>query len=134
MERSMEEVSRLHKETCKILKKARADMATQLGITLHQGECTFQGHCKGTCLACEREEKMLNEAMEKQQWVGKNRVHKAVVIGAVSLVVLGISGCSSEKVETIEGKVDTEYVNESPTKDVEPYVLEGEVVESVEES
>ena len=56
MKKSKEELTRIHKEKCRELKKIRAKMAENLSIELHQRECTYEGYCRGTCPACRKEE------------------------------------------------------------------------------
>lgn len=52
-----------HKEKCKVMKKMRKDIADQIGLDLHQTECTYKGECRGTCPRCAAEEKKLNKAL-----------------------------------------------------------------------
>lgn len=52
-----------HKERCSVLKKVRKTIADNLGIDLHQTECTYEGECSGTCPKCAKEEKILNKAL-----------------------------------------------------------------------
>lgn len=67
MERSREEMARIHKERCRELKLVRAKMAEELGVDLHQRECTYDGYCSGTCPKCAAEERALNEAILRRQ-------------------------------------------------------------------
>lgn len=67
MERSREEMTRIHKERCRELKLVRAKMAEELGVDLHQRECTYDGYCSGTCPKCAAEERALNEAVWRRQ-------------------------------------------------------------------
>lgn len=67
MRRSREELGRIHKEKCKELKQIRAKMAEELGVELHQTECTYEGYCRGTCPKCRQEERKLNAAILKRQ-------------------------------------------------------------------
>ena len=43
------------KSLCKLLKKIRVQIAEANGIDYAPRKCTFEGDCKGTCPACERE-------------------------------------------------------------------------------
>lgn len=67
MERSREEMAKIHKEKCRELKLVRAKMAQELGVELHQRECTYEGYCSGTCPKCAAEERVLNEAILRRQ-------------------------------------------------------------------
>ena len=57
----------MYKEKCKILKEIRLKLAQKLGINLSQEPCTYEGECEGTCPACQEEEKILNEAIVKEE-------------------------------------------------------------------
>lgn len=54
-----------NKEKCEYLRKVRIDIAKKLGLQneIRQNPCDFKGECKGTCPACEKEERLLNKAM-----------------------------------------------------------------------
>lgn len=99
------------KKKCNYLKAVRKNIADQLGIDLHQKECTFEGKCKGTCPKCEQEEKILNMALLK----------KGAVIVGVSAIALSTAACTD-----ISGQ--TEPQNSPPVID-QPTDLEGEVAE-----
>lgn len=54
-----------HKQKCETLRKIRIAIAEKLGIKgkIKEEPCNFDGECKGTCPACQKEENMLKEAM-----------------------------------------------------------------------
>ena len=60
------------KETCKILKDIRQQIALKNGIELVVSECKHQGECAGTCPKCEDEVRYL----ENQLLVRKNLGHQ----------------------------------------------------------
>lgn len=55
-----------HRAKCDVLKKIRKGIADKLGIDLRQGECTFEGECKGTCPKCRQEEDILNREIARR--------------------------------------------------------------------
>ena len=52
------------KQTCKILKEIRKQIAAENDIKLVIEECTYQGDCRGTCPKCEAEVRYL----ERELW------------------------------------------------------------------
>lgn len=134
MERSKEEMTRIHKERCRELKLVRAKMAEELGVDLHQRECTYDGYCSGTCPKCAAEERVLNEAVRRRQMeetarsggaaaaldreqpetvqsgraAGGAARSRVLAAGLAAIVSLGLSGCmgSTEGVSQLDGDVE----------------------------
>ena len=71
------------KQTCKILKEIRKQIAEENDIQLVIEECTYKGDCLGTCPKCEAEVRYLERELEKRQRLGK-----AAVLAGVSLSTL----------------------------------------------
>ena len=74
------------KQTCKILKEIRRQIAAENDIHLVIEECTYQGDCLGTCPKCEAEVRYLEGELEKRQRMGK-----AAVVAGLSVGLLGAS-------------------------------------------
>ena len=74
------------KQTCKILKEIRKQIAAENDIKLVIEECTYQGDCLGTCPKCEAEVLYLERELEKRQRMGK-----AAVVAGLSVGLLGAS-------------------------------------------
>jgi len=74
------------KQTCKILKEIRKQIAEENDIELVISECTYQGDCLGTCPKCEAEVRYLERELEKRQRFGK-----AAVVAGLSVGLLGAS-------------------------------------------
>ena len=74
------------KQTCKILKEIRKQIAAENDIKLVIEECTYQGDCLGTCPKCEAEVRYLERELEKRQRMGK-----AAVVAGLSVGLLGAS-------------------------------------------
>ncbi len=72
------------KQTCKILKEIRRQIAAENDIKLVIEECTYQGDCLGTCPKCEAEVRYLEHELEKRQRLGK-----AAVVAGLSVGLLG---------------------------------------------
>ncbi len=73
-----------HKEKCKIMKDLRKQIADNIGVDLHQTECTYQGECKGTCPRCAQEEKKLNKAL----------VGKRAAVAGLAMSTIALTGCN----------------------------------------
>ena len=59
--------SEYNKQRCDELRLIRKDLADKLGVgyKIRSTPCKFKGKCKGTCPACEAEEKILLDALYK---------------------------------------------------------------------
>ena len=74
------------KQTCKILKEIRKQIAAENDIKLVIEECTYHGDCLGTCPKCEAEVRYLERELERRQRMGK-----AAVVAGLSVGLLGAS-------------------------------------------
>ena len=74
------------KQTCKILKEIRKQIAAENDIEFVTSECTYKGDCLGTCPKCEAEVRYLERELEKRQRMGK-----AAVVAGLSVGLLGAS-------------------------------------------
>ncbi len=59
------------KNTCKILKEIRRQIAEANDIEYVTSECRFKGDCLGTCPKCEAELRYLEQQLRKRQLAGK---------------------------------------------------------------
>ena len=59
------------KQTCKILKDIRRQIAEENDIKLVIEECEYKGDCLGTCPRCEAEVRYLEEQLAKRKSAGK---------------------------------------------------------------
>ena len=71
------------KQTCKILKEIRKQIAAENDIDLVVSECTYQGDCLGTCPKCEAEVRYLERELEKRQRLGKAAVFAGMSMGTL---------------------------------------------------
>lgn len=77
------------KQTCKILKEIRRQIADANGIEFAMSECRFKGDCIGTCPKCEAEAHYLEEQLHARSLAGK-----AIVLAGISAAMILMSGCS----------------------------------------
>ena len=77
------------KETCRILKEIRRQIADANDIEYITSECRFQGDCLGTCPKCEAEVQYL-----EQQLSARHAAGKAIALAGISAGLI-ISSCTS---------------------------------------
>ncbi len=103
------------KQTCKILKEIRKQIAAENDIKLVIEECTYQGDCLGTCPKCEAEVRYLERELEKRQRMGKAAMVAGLSVGllASSQVALAQQP-DSLRMDTIEEVVEQELFGMIP--------------------
>ena len=99
------------KQTCKILKEIRRQIAEANGIEFATSECRYKGDCRGTCPKCEAEVRYLEQQLRARSLAGK-----AVALAGISAGVIFMSGCNgastSRPTETLhsEPELPTEQI------------------------
>ena len=73
------------KQTCKILKEIRRQIAEVNGIEFVTSECRFKGDCLGTCPKCEAEVRYLEQQLHARTLAGK-----AIVLAGISAASLAM--------------------------------------------
>mgnify|MGYP001091912956 CR=1 FL=1 len=91
------------KQTCKILKEIRRQIAEANGIEFVTSECRYRGDCLGTCPKCEAEVRYIEQQLRSRQRMGK-----AVALAGISAGMILMSGCSgtsssNQSDETLQG-------------------------------
>ncbi|MBD5219607.1 MAG: energy transducer TonB [Bacteroidales bacterium] len=76
------------KDTCKILKEIRRQIAAANDIEFITSECRYKGDCLGTCPKCEAEVRYLEEQLRARSVAGKR-----VMLVGMSAGVLFLAGC-----------------------------------------
>ena len=120
------------KQTCKILKEIRKQIAAENDIEFVTSECTYQGDCLGTCPKCEAEVRYLERELEKRQRMGKAAMFTGLAVGTL----FATTSCDRIIPQPLEGDVaripdSTEMTNDSIPSDNEPFLLEGDVLAPV---
>ena len=77
------------KQTCKILKEIRRQIAEANGIEFATSECRYKGDCLGTCPKCEAEVRYLEQQLRARSLAGK-----AVALAGISAGMILMPGCS----------------------------------------
>jgi len=117
------------KQTCKILKEIRKQIAAENDIKLVIQECTYQGDCSGTCPKCESEVRYLERELEKRQRMGKAAMFAGLAVGTL----FATTSCDHIIPQPLEGDVpyipdSTEMPNPDDTIPEEAILLEGDVL------
>ena len=81
------------KQTCKILKDIRRQIAEANDIEFITSECQYQGDCLGTCPKCETEVHYLEQQLERKRMAGKAITILWISAGLVAMVPM--TSCSS---------------------------------------
>ena len=105
------------KQTCKILKEIRKQIAAENDIKLVIEECTYQGDCLGTCPKCEAEVRYLERELEKRQRMGKAAMVAGLSVGLLSSSQVALAQVpdslnvnQNDEETTMRGKVPVEIV------------------------
>ena len=73
------------KQTCKILKEIRQQIAEANDIEFMTSECRYKGDCLGTCPKCEAEVRYLEQQLRSRQLMGKAVVLAGISAGAIAM-------------------------------------------------
>ncbi len=74
------------KQTCKILKEIRRQIAEANNIEFVTSECRYKGDCLGTCPKCEAEVRYLEQQLRKRQLAGKLVNLAGISAGAIAIL------------------------------------------------
>ncbi len=108
------------KQTCKILKEIRRQIAEANGIEFATSECRYKGDCLGTCPKCEAEVRYLEQQLRARSLAGK-----AVALAGISAGMILMSGCS--------GTTSSNQANETLQGDVVVPIEQIEVTDTIDE-
>ncbi len=117
------------KQTCKILKEIRKQIAAENDIKLVIEECTYQGDCLGTCPKCEAEVRYLERELERRQRMGKAAIFAGMTIGT-AITAAGCGPLAPTPNGMMENPRDTIVASDTIGNDSveEPILLEGDVL------
>ena len=117
------------KQTCKILKEIRKQIAAENDIKLVIEECTYQGDCLGTCPKCEAEVRYLERELEKRQRLGKAAIFAGMTLGT-AITAASCGPLISPPNGMMENSRDTIVATDTIMNDSaeEPVLLEGDVL------
>lgn len=108
------------KQTCRILKDIRRQIADANDIEFITSECQYQGDCLGTCPKCEAEVRYLEQQLERRRIAGK-----AITILGISAGLVAISpmtSCSNSGNKSTNQEVTSDTVSSETLLMGEPTV------------
>ena len=85
------------KQTCKILKEIRRQIAEANGIEFITSECGYKGDCLGTCPKCEAEVRYLEQQLRARSLAGK-----AVAIAGISAASIAMLMPMTSQAQTVQ--------------------------------
>ena len=112
-----------HKDKCKALKNLRKKIADEIGVDLHQTECTYQGECSGTCPKCANEEKTLNKAL-----LGSSIAAASVILAACGTQAEFDENVRAQRLEDSQDRIEDRFDKFEENQYDE---IVGEVVEDI---
>lgn len=118
------------KQTCKILKDIRRQIAEANDIEFITSECQYQGDCLGTCPKCEAEVRYLEQQLERKQIAGKAITILGISAGLVAMSPMTSCTNSANKGTNQEITSDT-ISNECTFGDIIPITEEDTIVASI---
>ena len=113
------------KQTCKILKQIRQQIAIENDILYVTSECKHKGDCTGTCPTCEAEIRYLED-----QLVARHVSGKAVAVLGIALGVTSFTGLSAtNNANNLQNNSSVTLTkNDSTLNQTQEDILEGYVV------
>ncbi len=112
------------KQTCKILKEIRRQIAEANDIEFITSECRYKGDCPGTCPKCEAEVRYLEQQLRARSLAGK-----AIALAGISAGMILMSGCSgtTSKNQSSDDMLGEFIESPEMIEEVEDTVEEGEL-------
>ncbi len=112
------------KQTCRILKEIRKQIADANDIELITSECQFKGDCLGTCPKCESEVRYLEQQLRHRQMLGK-----AVTLFGLSAGAITLNAAENVTVEpNLNTGIRTEQMNNVRANSVEEMAVIGDTI------
>ena len=75
------------KQTCRILKEIRRQIAEANDIEFVTTECRYKGDCLGTCPKCEAEVRYLEQQLRQRSLMGRTVALAGISAGVLSLML-----------------------------------------------
>lgn len=121
------------KQTCKILKDIRRQIAEANDIEFITSECQFQGDCLGTCPKCEAEVRYLEQQLERKRIAGKAITVLGISAGLVAMSPMTSCTNSANKETNQEVANDSTVSEDLLLGDVVPISNEDTIVASIKD-
>lgn len=131
------------KQTCRILKDIRRQIAEANDIEFITSECQYQVDCLGTCPKCEAEVRYLEQQLERKRMAGKAITVLGISAGLITMSPM--SSCSSgnkgarQEVTSetssnshIMGESEPSYLKDTIATPSDENLIEGDIEEIIE--
>lgn len=115
------------KQTCKILKEIRRQIAEANDIEFVTSECRYKGDCLGTCPKCEAEVRYLEQQLRSRQLMGKAVVLAGLSAGAIAMLAPIAVQSQTPDTSLTKGYVATQAM--ADTIIVKGVVLDGDTLQ-----
>jgi len=98
------------KQTCKILKDIRRQIAEANDIEFATSECRYKGDCLGTCPKCEAEVQYLEQQLHKRQLAGKLVNLAGLSAGAIAMLAPLAVQSQNPDISLTKGYIATQVI------------------------
>lgn len=115
------------KQTCKILKEIRRQIAEANDIEFVTSECRYKGDCLGTCPKCEAEVRYLEQQLRKRQLAGRLVNLVGISAGAIAMLAPITVHSQTPATSLTNGSVATQAM--ADTILVKGVVLDGDTLQ-----
>lgn len=115
------------KQTCKILKEIRRQIAEANDIEFVTSECRYKGDCLGTCPKCEAEVRYLEQQLRSRQLAGKLVNLAGISAGAIAMLAPLAVQSQTPDISLTKGYVATQAM--ADTILVKGVVLDGDTLQ-----
>lgn len=96
------------KQTCKILKEIRRQIAEANGIELVTSECRYKGDCLGSCPKCEAEVRFLEQQLRARTLAGRAVSLAGISVSALAMLLPSHAHTQSNNAESCISKQNFE--------------------------
>lgn len=118
------------KQSCKILKNIRRQIAEANDIEYITSECRYKGNCQGTCPKCEAEIRYLEQQLEQKRMSGKSI---ALVGISAGIMTMAMAPAQAADMTSQSARQDTAIVAPKINPPIEDEPWEGEVYDTIAE-
>ena len=115
------------KQTCKILKDIRRQIAEANDIEYITSECQYKGDCTGTCPKCESEVRYLEHQLERRRMAGK-----AITLLGLSAGIIAMNACANSPGQSAKNTSEIKLECQSVPMDKDSlFLIKGTVTDSL---
>ena len=115
------------KQTCKMLKEIRRQIAEANDIEFVTSECRYKGDCLGTCPKCEAEVRYLEQQLRSRQLAGRLVNLAGISAGAIAMLASIAAQSQTPDISLTKGYVATQAM--ADTIIVKGVVLTGDTLQ-----